>query len=73
MLYKADIRKFANHLLQLDTYDESILVPADSHDIKLFEARKHEGPIAVKSSFQLDLDGTYTSAWNKRAAVVFRD
>lgn len=48
-----------------------MLVPADSHTIQLFKARKHEGPVASRGAFRLDLNGTYTSPWNKRAAVVF--
>lgn len=55
----------------LDTDDESVLIPAGTRDIKLFEAKKHEGPKAVRGSFHLDLNGTYSSAWNKQASRVF--
>ncbi len=65
------MRQFAKFLLELDTDDASVLIPVDISIIELFEARAHEGPIALRGSFQLDLNGACKSAWNKRSAKVF--
>lgn len=53
--------------------------PVERGALALFEAGKHEGPSAsapndegeVDGKFRLDLLGTYTSPWNKAAAVAF--
>lgn len=57
--------------MKLDTDDASVLVPASDREVKLFNAKRHEGPIAVRGEFNLDLNGTYTSPWNKRASQAF--
>lgn len=68
---QADIREFTGHLLRLDEQDPPSLTSVPQRDVQLFAANKHEGPKANRGAFLLDLEGSCSSPWNKRAGIVF--
>lgn len=68
---QADIREYTGHLLRLDEQDPPPLTSAAQRDVQLFAAKKHEGPKASRGAFLLDLEGSCSSPWNKRAGIVF--
>ncbi len=70
-MIQADIREFAAYLLRLDEEDPPLLAAAPQREVQLFAANKHDGPKATKGFFLLDLLGSCSSPWNKRAGVVF--